>query len=292
MVALVTGAAGFLGRYACKQLVEDGWRVVGAGRPETEIPSPEFDRQLERVQPELVVHCAGPSSVPDSVRDPKRDFEGAVSVLATLLERLASSRRKPRVVLLSSAAVYGQPTHLPVSEDDPVRPMSPYGFHRAACELLLREFHEIYGLPGISLRVFSAYGEGLKRQILWDICTRAIVDGGVQLDGSGQESRDFVHGRDVAQAISAAARRAAFEGEVYNVGTGVETTIRELADTLVAALGVDAEVTFSGRSRRGDPANWRADIARLDALGVHPSVRIQEGVRSYADWARRALQSL
>lgn len=289
MVALVTGAAGFLGRHVAARLGEDGWRVVEAGRPDVEIPSPEFDALLEAAVPELVVHCAGPASVPASLEDPERDFHGSVEVLHELLERLRG--RKAALVLVSSAAVYGQPERLPVAEDAPLRPISPYGFHRLHCELGLREFHELWGLRCCTLRVFSAYGEGLRRQIMWDICEKALREGEVALHGTGGESRDFVHASDVARAVAVVARSAPLGAEAYNVGTGTETRLDELAALLLGALGSEAPVSFSGEARPGDPANWRADTTRLSALGYEPQVRVEEGAARYAAWATRELSS-
>ena len=289
MVALVTGASGFLGGHICKGLRADGWTVVAAGRPELEIPSPAFERRLQETSPSLVVHCAGPASVAASVEDPVADFLGSAGVLVALLERLAGIRRKPRLLLLSSAAVYGDPIRLPVREGDETRPISPYGFHRLACELLLGEFERVYGVPSAALRVFSAYGEGLRRQILWDICEKAIGDGEVVLSGTGDESRDFVHASDVAQAVAVAARHARFETEILNVASGVETTIADLAELLVSELGSNVPVRFLGDARPGDPSNWRADISAARTLGFRPAVTIAEGTRRYAAWSAGVL---
>lgn len=287
MVALVTGGFGFLGRHVATELAEDGWDVVQAGRPRQEIPSPEFDVLLTDSEPKLVVHCAGPASVPASLEDPERDFTGSVEVLHALLERLRG--RETAVVLISSAAVYGQPERLPVAEDAPTQPISPYGFHRLQCELALREFHDLWGLRSCALRVFSAYGEGLRRQIMWDICAMALRENRVTLHGTGVESRDFVHAADVARAVALVAREAPLTAEAYNVGTGAETRLDELAPLLLSALECEAPVSFLGEGRPGDPANWRADTARIAALGFQPSIAVQEGAVRYADWARREL---
>jgi UDP-glucose 4-epimerase len=287
MVALVTGAFGFLGRHVAARLAEEGWDVAEAGRPRTEIPSPEFDALLAKAAPRLVVHCAGPASVPASLADPEHDFRGSVEVLHELLERLRG--RETALVLISSAAVYGQPERLPVAEDAPTRPISPYGFHRLHCELALREFHELWGLRSCALRVFSAYGEGLRRQIMWDVCAKALREGEVALHGTGTESRDFVHAADVARAVALVAREAPLKAEAYNVGTGVETRLDELAPLLLEALHSDAPLSFSGEARAGDPANWRADVSRLAALGFEPEARVEEGAARYAEWARREL---
>jgi UDP-glucose 4-epimerase len=288
MVAVVTGAFGFLGRHIAAALTGDGWRVVGTGRPEVEIPSAEFDALLDGTNAGLVVHCAGPASVPASVEDPAADFRGSVGVLFDVLERLRG--RDTGFVLVSSAAVYGEPERLPVAESTPIRPISPYGFHRAVCELLVREFHELWGLRCCTLRIFSAYGEGLHRQIMWDICRGAVRDGTVALHGTGEESRDFVHASDVARAVALVARSAPLQAEVYNVATGSETSITTVARLLLDALGSEAPLSFLGRTRPGDPRHWRADVGRLADLGYSPSVPLEEGVRAYAAWAQRELR--
>lgn len=278
MVALVTGQRGFIGSHVAKELAAGGWTVVGAGRPDVEIPSAAFDRLLADTRPELVVHCAGPASVPASFADPDADRRGSVEVLEHLLSRIEDAR----LVLLSSAAVYGDPEILPVSEDAPRQPISPYGRNRLECEQLARES----GTPTAVARVFSAYGDGLRRQVLWDICRQALAAGPVELAGTGAESRDFVHVSDVAAAVLRIAEQASFGGEAYNVASGNETTIAALAEILVAALGVDADIRFSGERRVGDPVRWRADLARIQGLGFEPRCALEDGAAAYARWAR------
>lgn len=288
MVSLVTGGHGFLGAYVHAALAERG-QVASAGRPDVEIPSSTFDRLLESARPDLVVHCAGPASVATSLADPAADFDASVVVTFELLDRLRSLRPPPRVVFISSAAVYGNAPSLPIGENETPRPMSPYGHHKLAGEYLLREFSELFGVPSVSLRVFSAYGEGLRRQILWDVCVQALADGEVRLQGSGTETRDFVHAADVGAAVRAVVDHARFEAEAYNVASGVETRISELAALVVDALGVDAEISFSGAGRPGDPARWRADLRQIAALGFRPAISLDDGVRAYAGWASRQL---
>jgi UDP-glucose 4-epimerase len=284
VVALVTGSHGFLGRWISAALEAAGWPVTGAGRPDHEIPSPEFDRVLADARPTLVVHCAGPASVPASVEDPHADREASVSVTSELIDRLSRLSPQPRLVLISSAAVYGEPRALPIREDAPYAPISPYGRHRVECETLARSSV----LPVAVMRIFSAYGEGLRRQVLWDIAQRALAGGPIELLGTGRESRDFVHASDVGRAVVVAATRAPFGGEAYNLAAGVETPISELAEMLTRALHVAGQPVFTGVGRSGDPARWLADISALRALGFEPQVSLAEGVTRYAAWVRAA----
>jgi UDP-glucose 4-epimerase len=285
VVALVTGAGGFIGGHVVRRLESAGHDVAKAGRPDLEIPSAAFGALVERTAPELVIHCAAPASVAGSIADPAGDRQGSVGVLEAVLGILAGLPEPPRLVLVGSAAVYGQPESLPIGEDHPLSPVSPYGAHRVECEALLGRGE----VPSVSLRVFSAYGEGLRRQVLWDICRKAVEESAVELAGTGRETRDFVHASDIAEAVAAVSEGAAFEGEAYNVGTGEATAISELAETLVSSLGGETPVSFSGRSRPGDPDRWQADPARLMALGWRPEVELGPGAAAYARWARTEL---
>jgi len=279
MSVLVTGHEGFLGRHVLAAFAAARKSVVGAGRPELELASAEFAALVRETRPELVVHCAGPASVLASVEDPDGDRSATLDAIEAVLDAIG----RARFVLVSSAAVYGQPEQLPVGEDAPLAPVSPYGRHRVEAEQLSRD----RGVPLAIARVFSAYGEGLRRQVLWDVSRRALAGGPVELSGTGAETRDFVHARDVARALAAIAERAAFEGEAYNVATGVETSIARLAELVTGALG-GAEIRFSGARRPGDPERWRADIGRVRELGFEPSVAIEDGAPAYARWARNA----
>lgn len=261
----------------------DGWAVVGAGRPETQIPSGAFAELVRRTRPGVVVHCAGPASVQAAELDPEADRRAAAGTLEAVLELLVELG-ETRLVLVSSAAVYGEPAELPIRVDAELAPISAYGRHRAECERLAAGS----GVPSAFARVFSAYGEGLRRQVWWDIASRAARGEPVVLQGTGAESRDFLHGSDVGRALAAVAGSGSFAGEPYNVASGAETTVADLAHALVAAIGGPG-VEFSGVERRGDPHRWRADVSGLASLGFEPRVPLTEGVDRYAAWVRTAL---
>jgi UDP-glucose 4-epimerase len=278
---LVTGGRGFIGRHTVAALERVGVDAVSAGRPDVEIPSPAFDRLLRVRPPAVVVHCAGPASVAASLARPQRDHEGSVGTTGHLVAALRGLASPPRVVLVSSAAVYGSPARLPVSETDPAEPISPYGRHRLEAEDVVR----MSGLPFVVARVFSAYGEGLRRQVLWDVATKALA-GAVELWGTGEETRDFVHVEDVAAALVRLSLDDALDGRVANVASGTETRIADLARLLVEALGVTAPVSFNGVERPGDPLRWRADVDTIRSVGWERRIDLASGVARYARWVK------
>jgi UDP-glucose 4-epimerase len=300
---LLTGAAGFLGRHIARHFASAGWQVLGVDvvAPENalkgpgieyaqlDLPSAELADLLKEQQPTACVHCAGRASVPMSLKDPAADFQANTVLVFEILEALRRHAPRCRFVLLSSAAVYGNPERLPVRESDAIAPLSPYGFHKRQAELLLEEFARVYGLPTVVTRIFSAYGPGLRRQVVWDICERILTQGVLTLSGTGQESRDFIHAADIAEGLAVVTGKAPANGEAYNLSTGRETTIAELAALLASFLGKNTAAVFDGKSRIGDPINWRSDIGRMSALGFAPRMSLEAGLAQTAAWTRAEL---
>ena len=283
--ALLTGPTGFLGQHLATALHAAGWNVIGIGRqPQSlisNLQSPITNYQL----PIALIHAASPASVANSIIDPAADFDGSVNLLFNVLDSVRRAAPQCRVIFLSSAAVYGDPARLPVREDDPLRPISPYGFHKLLCENLLEEFWRVYQLPSISLRLFSAYGPGLKHQVLWDLCQKMIAADEIELIGAGDESRDFIHAADIGRAVLTLLDRADFQAEAYNLASGVETRIRDLAALIARALNRTPQIHFTGQPRPGDPARWQADLTRLTALGYTPQIPLATGLAEYVHWA-------
>lgn len=300
---LITGVAGFIGRYVARHFSEQGWSVIGIDNspPENaplanlaayhrlQLPDAQLNKLLQESSPQVCIHCAGRASVGLSMTEPAADFHSNTVLTFELLNALRLHSSGCRFIFLSSAAVYGNPESMPISETQSPAPLSPYGFHKLQCEQLCLEFAKIYDLPTASLRIFSAYGPGLRRQVLWDICQKAIIKGSVVLQGSGQESRDFIHALDIARALMAIATSAPMQGEAYNLGAGQEVTIAELADMVLQALEYEGTPEFDGVVPVGIPLNWRADISKLESLGFTPSVPLEKGVKTFANWCRAEL---
>jgi UDP-glucose 4-epimerase len=299
---LITGVAGFLGRYTAREFLRAGWQVVGLDDVSPEcapekiefhrlrLPSAALDALLTRVAPAACVHAAGRASVAASLEDPGSDFRDGVVVTFELLDALRRCAPHCRVALLSSAAVYGDPASLPVRETDPVAPLSPYGYHKRQSELLLEEFARLYTVPSFAVRIFSAYGPGLRRQVVWDICERALTTGRLVLHGTGGESRDFVHAADIARGLLHLVQHAPARGEIYNLASGTEATIREVATLLLAHLGLELKPEFDGQRTPGDPVHWRADLGRLHAVGFSPAITREDGLGEVAAWALAELK--
>jgi len=297
---LVTGVSGFIGRYVAHYFFQQGWKVLGldartpenapqqdlAGYYQITLPSNDLSSLLKQVQPRVCVHCAGRASVANSLANPLADFQAHVEMTFNVLNAMRLEAPRCRVIFLSSAAVYGDPESLPISEDQPLRPVSPYGFHKLMGEKLCAEFSEIYGVPTGIVRIFSAYGTGLRRQVIADLCYKSLTEPVLRLHGTGAESRDFINVRDVAHGIYLLAERAPCTAEAYNLASGKETTIQELAELVVACSGRNIAIEFDGQNPKGNPLNWQADMSRMSRLGFVPTIALNKGVKAYADWCR------
>ncbi len=299
-VAFVLGAGGFLGGHVARHYRARGWRVVTIGpgdQDETSdlhlawrLPHAEFARLLAAEKPRLCVNAAGSASVPTSVAEPLADFRANTALNAALLDDLR--RHSPATIFLhfSSAAVYGNPAALPIDETAALAPISPYGWHKRLSEMVLEEYAALYGLKTASLRIFSAYGAALRRQVVWDLAARAanLTSGVLSLQGASEDSRDFIHGADVAAAVDCIAERGALAGECYNTANGDEVSIAGLARRVLRACGREAEIRFDNVRRPGNPSRWHADIGRLSALGFTPRVDFGQGVQEVVARAKKS----
>ena len=297
---LVTGVTGFLGRYIARQFTQAGWVVVGIGTRPPEnaprqdlshyhqlvLPSPDLAAIIQQVQPQVCIHCAGRASVELSVCDPASDFHASVSMTFHLLDTLRSYAPNCHLIYLSSAAVYGSPAVLPILESQACMPISPYGFHKLMGEQLCREFFQIYNLPTTIARIFSAYGAGLRRQVVWDICQKTLTQSSIKLRGTGNESRDFIHGADVAQAMLVLAEQSDRQASIYNIATGVETKIKDLVSLILANINPTTIAEFDGNLAPGIPLNWRADVTNIHSIGFRTIVNLEKGISSYIHWCR------
>jgi UDP-glucose 4-epimerase len=302
--ALVTGAAGFLGGEICKALRHQGWRVLGVGhgvRPvawldeahDASIGESVVGQLLQGASVELVVHAAGGASVRRSWEDPGLDFRRTVETSQAVICAVARHAPEAVVVFPSSAAVYGAATGL-LAETRPTAPISPYGVHKAIAETLFLSAERLWGIRCAVIRYFSVYGRGLRKQLLWDLTQKLKTDPqAISLMGTGSELRDFLHVEDAAAlALSAAAEAEKRSTFVINGGTGIATSVAELAAALCRAAGARARLGFTGAIPRGDPASLVADIRQQTAVAGAPRWKLEDGVADYVEWAIEATQPL
>jgi UDP-glucose 4-epimerase len=233
---------------------------------------------------DLCINCAGSASVSFSFDNPLYDYELNTLIVFRILSAIKTYNPECRFINMSSAAVYGNPVSLPISEDHPVSPISPYGNHKYMSELLCNQFYNFWGINTISLRVFSAYGPGLRKQLLWDIYKKITKGGVVSLFGTGNETRDFIYIDDLVAAIDLISSEKQWSRRVVNIANGTEVRIKDVLDAYIKKYPVPFQYEFTGSVKPGDPLNWRADISFLKSLGYSPQFGIEAGVEEYVKW--------
>lgn len=303
---LILGAAGFLGRYLVEACSNLNYRIYGVSRTASclqgvftayitgDIETVDIDSLMKFSSIDYCFHFASSSSVGGSIVSPFSDFMGCLPGTARLLDIVRRNQPQCHVIFASSAAVYGNPVSLPISERSSTNPISPYGCHKLLAENLAKDYSRIYGLRISVMRIFSAYGPGQKKQLLWDACnkiTSAIIarQKSVSFDGTGFETRDFIHAQDVASAALAIAQHNGSGYSLYNVASGYETSIKRIIEIISSSFEASVQIDFAGGPSFGVPSNWCADVSKLQSIG-HTSVNnLDKSIHSYVQWARHTL---
>jgi nucleoside-diphosphate-sugar epimerase len=263
---LITGFSGFIGGSVGRYAERAGHTVRGAGRSTTA----DLTHVIRHFRPDVLLNAAGTASVGASIQDPLNDFRGSVQTCAEVLDAVRASGHNPLVVIPSSAAVYGNPVSLPVNENACVQPISPYGFHKAGCELLAREYAECFGLKMMICRFFSVYGPAQRRLLVWELYEQLAGPHEIAwLDGTGQETRDFLYIEDLASALLGLMNKPHTADDapiVVNVASGTETDVLSLAGMIRDLVAPEKKIQCRGNVRKNDPLCWRADIGHLQML--------------------------
>ena len=294
MKLLVIGSKGFIGSNCLHYFSKANNDVWGADILEPKSSNyflidkknPAFDSLFSKHSFDVCINASGSADVGFSISNPEKDFELNVKNVELILEAIRKNSPACRFINFSSAAVYGNPVSLPVNESAVAKPLSPYGEHKLKSELLLKEYHNKYGLFTCSMRVFSAYGPGLKKQLFWNLFQKGQAGKKVTLFGTGEESRDFIFIDDLMQAVDVLMQKTQFAGEAVNVSSGVETKIKDAARIFLSSFGSGYSLEFSGEEKVGDPMNWRADISLLKQMGFSPFVTFEEGITRTTQWLK------
>ena len=292
MKILIIGCKGFIGSHCVEYYQTKGFEVFQAdvdASEETnyykiESQNSDFSLLFQERQFNVCINASGSAHVGFSFENPTKDFELNVVNVQKILVAVRDYNPNCKFINFSSAAVYGNPAELPIKETHECKPLSPYGFHKLQSELLLTEYFNFFGLKTCSLRVFSAYGPKLKKQLFWDLYQKIIQDDDIFLFGTGNETRDFIYIEDLMQILDLVIQHSPFQGSIYNVASQVETSIAEAAKVFLNEYSTDKKVVFNGKVKIGDPNNWLADTEILTNYGFKPQYNISSGLKKYVEW--------
>ncbi len=306
---LVTGGAGFIGSHLVDRLVEQRKKVIvldnlSSGRNSNvtsnsnvrfvcgDIRDAELVDELAK-ESDIIFHLA--EFIPEtrkygsghvirySMQNPLEDFD--ISCRGTLILLEKARKYSTRLVFASSAAVYGEPDIVPTNEDSPTLPCSPYGASKLCAETYTRMYARIHGLQTTILRFFNVYGPRQQKYVMYDTLLK-LKDNSERLEilGSGEEVRDFIFVSDVVDAILLVARDDRAAGHTFNIGTGIQTSIKDLVELVLDILGKQPQVVFTENSWKGDIKKLVADIKRIESIGFKPKFELESGLRKLVDW--------
>ncbi len=298
---LVTGGAGFIGSHLVPVLLEEGYRVtvfdnLTTGKLENlndALKNPNFQfikgdirnpAELQHAfkKTQTVIHLAAQIDVAASVKDPSLTHE--VNTTGTLrILQSAVKHNVERFLFASSTAVYGNSNDLPLSEDTPLIPISPYAASKVAGEAYVNAFSNCYKMSATILRFFNVYGAGNEKNPYSGVITKFMSSAHKEvplvIEGDGEQTRDFIHVSEIVTAILLALKKESLSRETFNVCTGVPVSINQLVDTVKTVTGKKLQVTRAP-ARVGDIRKNYGDPSRATAkLGFKSTVNLTQGLQ-------------
>tara|TARA_A100001035_G_scaffold278797_1_gene278503 strand:- start:777 stop:1721 length:945 start_codon:yes stop_codon:yes gene_type:complete len=307
----VTGARGFLGQHLSKSLIEKKHNVFGIGsykKFKYKHDNPLFKKfvsgninkkNLQKLydiagSPDIIFHLAGSSSVGESIKSPLLDFKKTVLSTSNLLEFIRKRNLSSKVVFTSSAAVYGDIHNKPITENDKCKPFSPYGCNKLIAEKLFESYANNFNIRSSVIRFFSVYGNGAKKQLIWEICRNLYKNKKfIELFGNGKEIRDWIYINDAVKLLIMASDSPNEESEskgisILNGSSGYHHSVEEIVLKVCELMELNPLIQFNQKTRKGDPNSLiGSNLKTKYLLNFKPDFDIKNGLSEYIQWFRK-----
>ncbi len=303
MKVLITGGLGFQGTHLTKHLLSNDHEVTVLNTLSEDTTNhlnfldkkPKIvwgsvtDKELVRKtvrEHDVVFHLAARINVDESIKDPLAFFDVNINGTVNVLE--AVRENKNRLIYASTCEVYGVVPDKPcLDEESVLRPHSPYAASKAAADRVCFAYFKSYGTNVTIIRPFNIYGEGQKEgefgALIAILVKRALDGNNLQVFGSGTQTRDYMNVQDLVDSYDLILNTNNTAGEVYNFGTGVETSVKDIAEYVAKKIGVIVEY---GEARPGEVSRFCADISKAKKIGFEPKIGIWEGIDRYINWRK------
>lgn len=308
---LVTGGCGFIGSNLVKRLLDEGYHVriiddLSSGAKKNiqsylkqdscefikgSITEPKFiTKQLEGI--DIIFHEAAKPDVRASIDHLFRDFDTNVKGTLYLLQGMVEKEVSKIVFASSGGTVYGETDVIPTPEDHPLQPISHYGASKAACEQYLSSFASLYDLEAISLRLGNIFGPPSNKGVMYDFFWKLKANPEeLKILGNGKQVKSYLYVSDCVDAHIKTLSKTFDRHEPFNISTPEGISVNEIADEIVAVMGLaDVEYSYTGGERgwAGDVKRAVADISKAERLlNWKPEVTIREGIRRYLSWLEK-----
>ena len=295
---LITGAKGFLGSHTAKYLKSLGYITYGIGHGDLLVDECfeigldywyKSDVSIESIKDigevfDVIVHCGGSGSVGFSVEQPYADFKKTVDGTLEVLEYIRLYNPNAHLIYPSSPAVQGECKDEPIKEEYIGKPASPYGYHKKIAEDLCRSYSDKYNIQVSIIRLFSVYGNGLKKQLLWDATNKIkSAHNEVEFWGTGKETRDFIHIDDVVNLFEKVSRLNK-KYLLINGGSGVKHTVNEVVTSIKNIVNPNVTILFNNKVNEGNPIYYWADTKKSKVLKWKNNIGFDNGLKRYIEW--------
>lgn len=287
---LITGVGGYIGSN-CLKFFKDDYEIFGidknansAGNFIKGIVNLENLKSFNQ-EFDVIVHLAGSATVAEAENHPREETDKTIGSTKDLLEFIRLYNRNAKLIYASSAAVYGDKHGEKIKETNCTEPISTYGKNKLEAEDMCREYSKKYNLDIKIIRFFSVYGEGLKKQVLWDFSNKLkhLEESEIKCFGTGEELRDFTHISDVLNFINIVINQSK-SFDIFNCGTGQACKIRNVLLKLTQYYNKNVNLNFENAVHNGNPVSLVANTDKAVSIGYKPKILIDTGLERYAKW--------
>ena len=293
---LVTGGLGFIGSHLVEELLKKNHEVSIIDNLSSNVLQKDhygsdaeihignisdilfIERICSQRKFDYIFHFAANVSVSESVENDTLNFSS--NVLGTYNVLKSAIKMKSDLILASTCTVYGSQNEMQVSENSPTNPISPYGLSKLIDEQMCTSYARIYDINTVALRFFNVYGSRQQRSVFYDFLKKySQSEDGIKMLGTGNEIKDFINIKDVLKAIMLPLKNEKMWGDVFNVGTGKGTRIKDLLYLILTEMNKQRDILFSGHSWRGDVREVYANIDKIKRYGFRPEIDLISGIQ-------------